>query len=93
VQLALLEVFFVINYNIMLLRITKFSRFGRAHGSLLPHHLTGRQAPLKGRALVVRFVGVVKTERYKKLSARLLLVILISQKENSYGHSYIRIFA
>jgi hypothetical protein len=43
-----------------------FSRFGRAQGSLLPHHLTGRQAPLKGKAPVVRFVGVVKTKRYKK---------------------------
>ncbi len=31
-----------------------------------PHRLTGRQAPLKGRALLVRFVGVVKTKRYAK---------------------------
>ena len=46
------------------LQITKFSSFGRAHGSCLPHRLTGRQAPLKGCAPLVRFFGVVKTERY-----------------------------
>jgi len=37
------------------LRITKFSRFRRAQGSLLPHRLTGRQAPLKRSAPRVRF--------------------------------------
>ncbi len=38
-------------------------RIERVHGSLLPHHLTERQAPLKGKAPLVRFDGVVKTER------------------------------
>ena len=74
------------------LHLTKFSRFGRAHGSHLPNRLTGlvvplrctarlcnlagrsaslhcspmhprRQVPLKRRAPVVRFVGVVKPGR------------------------------
>ncbi len=44
-------------------QITKFSRFGRAQGSLLPNRLTGL-TPLKGMALWVRFVGFVKTKRY-----------------------------
>jgi len=46
-------------------QITKFSRFGRAQGSLLPNRLTGL-TPLKGMALWVRFVGFVKTKRYLK---------------------------
>ena len=51
-------------------QLTIFSRFGRAHGSFLPHHLTGQQAPPRRRALVVRFDGVVKTERYITWEAR-----------------------
>lgn len=47
------------------LHIRMFSRFERAHGSLLPQRLTGRQAPLKGMTLVIWFISVMKTERYR----------------------------
>lgn len=40
-------------------RITMFSRFGCVHGSLLPHHLIGRQAPPKKKD----FVGPVQRRR------------------------------
>ena len=46
-----------------LLRITQLLRNGHARRNACPHRLTGRQAPLKGKAPLVRFVGVVKPGR------------------------------
>jgi hypothetical protein len=50
-------------YRVDQLHLTQFSHYRRAQGSLLPHHLTGRQALLKRKAPVVRLAGVVKMKR------------------------------
>jgi len=67
-------------------QITIFSRFGRAHGSLLPHHLTGRQAPPGRRAPPVRFVGIVKTKRYMQycLVGYVINIFLVGVYEEAY---------
>jgi len=59
--------------------IIHISRFGRAQGSLLPNRLTGRQAPLKGRTLRVRFVSVGK-----ELAKTFVCFVVLKERSDVY---------